>query len=592
MHNRGIIILTLGRDYAGWAVNYCASLRIFHPSEAIRCVADADAISVLQRYADRLQIELVPIRDEHRLNYSRRFSPGWAKLNVIHYVPESWQRVMFTDIDTICTASIEPIWAETGAIRSALTGRCNPDAGKWGCQWMPLDEVRKRFALNPDAPLLEVNSSLFLFDREAGVRLYEQARKHYDHNWTKALWGGTFPDELAINIALNQLGYDYADLPYMDFGSEKNRPLLAFYGGLNFQQRRHTDKYDRYSKVAFQKLFNKPTPYTFQHLIKKKHVSSGSKQPSTRNHAEIVIRNNVEALTPLFPTYLAEPIRAESLIKDTGFGRVPCHTNPAIIRHGEEWVFAYRTEQKPFWQNSRIVVTELGADLQPLREGDVLDLGHSEDPRMYHDANGVLMLSYTDGKAMFRARLVKKAGKWEAMDAERMQRGTAKLADSDGREKNWMPIEGLGLFVSSLNGAVRITNGNGAEFEVGQGVSWEYGAVRGSTPIVPIDGGYLGLFHSKRHVKMFDFSIYYVGAFTMDADFNVTGWTPEYIISPPFMPETIERPHWKICCAFPCGLVVEGDSVIIASGENDCRCVLYRVGLGELLKSVKRVALN
>ena len=590
-HNKGIILLCLGGKYVGWAVNFCASLRAFSNSEPIRIVCDSDAMAGLKTYADAVQCELVLIAEQHKMNRSGRFSPGWAKLNVIHYVPKSWQRVLFADIDTICTGSIAQIWAEKGVIRSALTGRYAPDAKRWNCQWMPLDEVRKRYKLRADAPILEVNSSLFLFDYDAGRELYEVARKHYDHNWRKNMWGGTFPDELAINVALNQIGADYADLAYMDFGAEKGRPLLSFYGGMNFQPRRHTDKYDLHAKASFQKIYGKPTPYTFKSMIKSKHVETGRKAQSVTNHEEVIIRNNAEAISPFIPTYQAEPIDASKLLQDTGFGHIPCHTNMGLIRHYGEVIAAYRTEQPPYWKNSRVCITELDAEtMQPVREGDMLYLGgQAEDPRLYRRGAGGLAVCYTDGKAVFRADLSKVSGKWEALNRVQLVRGGGlALPDSDGREKNWMPIDGTDIFVCNIGAeGLIVTNGEGSAIRLGDGITWDYGNARGSTPIVPLpDGGYIGLFHSKRENKMFGFSLYYVGAFVLDADLRLVSWSRKPLLAPPFEPKTTPRPNWKICCVFPCGLSIVGSSVIISAGENDFRSVVYRLELSELLKSV------
>jgi predicted GH43/DUF377 family glycosyl hydrolase len=86
---------------------------------------------------------------------------------------------------------------------------------------------------------------------------------------------------------------------------------------------------------------------------------------------------------------------------------------------------------------------------------------------------------------------------------------------------------------------------------------------------------------------MFGFALYYVGAFVLDKDLQLIGWSRKPLLAPPFEPKATPRPNWKIACVFPCGLSIVGSLVIISAGENDFRSVLYRGELAELLKSVK-----
>jgi predicted GH43/DUF377 family glycosyl hydrolase len=101
-------------------------------------------------------------------------------------------------------------------------------------------------------------------------------------------------------------------------------------------------------------------------------------------------------------------------------------------------------------------------------------------------------------------------------------------------------------------------------------INWPYGIIRGGTPALPVDGKYLGFFHSSQidpHTKKYT---YYMGAYTFldSPPFTIDRVSPRPFYHPDFF-STPPNPKTSSRVIFPGGFVVKKNKIFLCYGEND-----------------------
>lgn len=295
---RGVIIYAFKKPaYGKFAFNLAASIRYHSPDLPICLIHDEEALKHLQNWQrdyfhKKIKIDRVDLYD------GPRASPGKAKLSGYKYFP--FDQNMIIDADSICIKDIRPLFDQCNEkpVYSQAVGSWNQDADSWTCQWMPLKLVKGVFDLPKEYRIFEINSSFMLIRKSPEAqKFYAQAFENYmaGNNHPKVRsWGGTFPDELAFNVAFAQCGiephfHDQEPETLSNAGQKpvffstrftndwgfvaKNYHFIGFFGDMHFTSRSLQEHYDRLMK-SYGAAFEFSHYYKIHQLMKEKHVLS------------------------------------------------------------------------------------------------------------------------------------------------------------------------------------------------------------------------------------------------------------------------------------------------------------------------------
>lgn len=169
------------------------------------------------------------------------------------------------------------------------------------------------------------------------------------------------------------------------------------------------------------------------------------------------------------------------------------------------------------------------------------------------------------------------------------------------REKNWVPFDYQGELHLAYSLAPHLIfqpfDGTGCCLTVAStrpDLQWRWGALRGGTPAVEVDGKYLAFFHScisfpSAHSKGEVVPHYMIGAYTFEKDppFAITNISSRPIIAKGFYSGQNYAPYWKpVCVVFPCGILVEDEFVWISYGRQDHELWVAKINRQGLLNSL------
>jgi hypothetical protein len=282
--NTGILLLLVGsnRTYQHWAENLVTSIRHYSPDLPITIVTSGMYLQPM--YSKGVTYITCPA--EHYTD-NGKFAPGKAKLHLNLYTP--YERTIYLDVDGIACGPLEdvsPMFGEIGAVSNEFTP---VEADKWKCQWMSLADVRKTYTIPEGALLPEINSSLLVWTKsETTDKFFEQARANFIPAFKGRVWGNTFPDELAFNVAFAQLGLlpcEAAGTPepivfnigwkgWSTAGEAINAGVrvLGMYGETNSAFKRQYQAYDAVLSAAHKAVHGCWPPLKSHQLMKSKFI--------------------------------------------------------------------------------------------------------------------------------------------------------------------------------------------------------------------------------------------------------------------------------------------------------------------------------
>ena len=164
-------------------------------------------------------------------------------------------------------------------------------------------------------------------------------------------------------------------------------------------------------------------------------------------------------------------------------------------------------------------------------------------------------------------------------------------------QRNWVPLDGEGRSLCIYNhDPLTVLERNGVDMRMihhGPPIRWEYGAVRGGTPLLWHDDRWYSFFHSSRFEPDIEgvlVKVYYVGCYTLSADFSLLGMTPE-----PIMGGHVDRWNipWedgqRVAAVFPCGAVPRGDSWLLSYGWMDSEIRLTEIPMAAVEERLRPV---
>jgi predicted GH43/DUF377 family glycosyl hydrolase len=291
--------------------------------------------------------------------------------------------------------------------------------------------------------------------------------------------------------------------------------------------------------------------------------------------------------------------------------------NPSIIKVEDGYLMTFRFSPDPYYQPwvSYIGIVLLNESFEPISQPQLMNAriknnktpSQSEDARIF-GYRGRIFVTYNDNMDVA-------ASVWERRDiyiAEVLQNNhqyslstPLKLVYEEKYnsvlwQKNWIPFEwNKTLLISYFLNPHEVLYANLFNgtcyhcYETAPVLPWNFGAIRGSTPPLKIDGEYLAFFHSAVVLKS-EYSNnqelwhYFTGAYTFSPEppFNITQITPHPLFAEDFYNNST---HWCKRVVFPGGFVDAGSSFFMAYGKDDCEIWIAEIDKAALKSALKPV---
>ena len=265
-------------------------------------------------------------------------------------------------------------------------------------------------------------------------------------------------------------------------------------------------------------------------------------------------------------------------------------------------LFAYRSEQKPYFENPLVHICQLRNHGLPVGQHFTFKPNppksfcecmvwkrkkmmnrhtttwRAEDPRLHVHGDDLYMI-FTDGWKIGYCKIDVKVDGEKLEDLTFGQTiyppppSTGGFTGYDGREKNWSPVSFDGdlwvlysfqpmIFYRLRDGFVRHVPTNIMD-------DWKYGFVKGGTPLVQMDNGnYITLFHSTVVFEWKDMRHYFAGAMVFDKHLIPIAMSRYPLVAPAMSKEP--NNYLKECyVVFPAGLYRHDGKWYSTCGIND-----------------------
>lgn len=312
---KGILLLAIGKPaYIQFAVNMALSIREYGCELPIHLVyGKTDKGELLWNWLPDDEKALFTSHEEMKevhyqdiikkgIEAESKLSPGKAKLHINLYSP--FDKTIYIDVDGLCVRDLTSLFDLCdGYFHSQTVKVFTENDEVWACQWMNFENVKRYFPMPKTYNIYELNSSFQYFTKEAAA-FYEKARTNYNEPIPKEdfgkSWGGSFPDELALNVATAQMGIDptikgcqypvyfrnrTGDGMLKDKGMDdplemiqERHYILGLYGDYRFNHHSIVDDFSGYYNRILHPLWHKElkrnNPYKSASLMRSKHVLS------------------------------------------------------------------------------------------------------------------------------------------------------------------------------------------------------------------------------------------------------------------------------------------------------------------------------
>lgn len=204
---RGIVLLALGKPaYGIFAYHMAVSIRAYNNTIPIHLVYEPSAKPNLPAFTSSEQI------DPQDLYLDGKFTPALAKLNLYKYLP--FEENIYLDVDGVCIRDIQKAFEQGKDYAAESLGflSLDEDFGQ-RMLWADGKTISEHYGLDMSFKIPCINSSFqFIRKGDFAEKLYAQALENFKNpiplGKLKNAWGKSQPDELYMNIACGQLGYD------------------------------------------------------------------------------------------------------------------------------------------------------------------------------------------------------------------------------------------------------------------------------------------------------------------------------------------------------------------------------------------------
>lgn len=603
-----IVLFAFGkRGYAHQAYNLAFSLKYFSPGIPVTVFHDG----VIDKLPEEKKIYFDSIIKIENVDVT--------KFKTLFYELSPYEETLYLDVDAVALKPIEPLISELQSqdFYTHIQGEHKlSDGNKMPSMlWAYANDIISHFKLNPESKLVSTNTSIIWFKKTPEVKnLFEQWKLNLDNpiplGKLRHQWGAAQPDELYLNIALNQTGIEVNRQQHIFFGGHlvnktfgqltDDNYFLSVYGGRGFTKLRYTDWYDRKLQVMHNEKGLQHS-YTYFRFVNDKHANKTSAVRNINEQSSVHNSKKLQkALIPISETILIDSKKLIQSYPDSR-GKINVITNwlncSAIEFKGKKY-FAYRMESKPWCMRMKIGLCLLDDDLQPIQETNVLLNLHSEltikipgkgetkfekgfhveDPRLFI-FNNELYLSYTDGYQMAQAKI--NPDTLQAEDSFYLDK-----PNKERTEKNWTFFEHemklhclYDINKQHIFEVYRERRDRSYQTEFKH--EWKYGDIKGGTSPVRYGENFITFFHSTTQLRYNnrDSRQYFMGALIFEAKppFKPISISKEPFICGELVDMNIPRLNNNIFVVFPSGLIRKENSFSISFGYNDFQCRFVEV---------------
>lgn len=271
--------------------------------------------------------------------------------------------------------------------------------------------------------------------------------------------------------------------------------------------------------------------------------------------------------------------------------------NGSIVRHKGKLLLGYRYYNPQADGKTQVAIAELDDSYQPVANYHINLPPHGstrifEDCRLF-EHNGKLYMSFVEldifGYPNFRAiqRLVQLGKNYQQAVDFRLKVGR----NYKSVEKNWSYYSDNGRLRCVYDipqqhfFAVDEANCAACQESKGKPIMWNMGHLRGGTPLIPHEGGFIGFHHTGTDhewlIRRYGMGTYIV------RDGQVTD------ISPSFIYGTKEE-EWcgagNPRCVFPAGVIDDGDKFLVSCGVNDTFNAVIEIPKETAVKDLRPVS--
>ncbi len=291
----------------------------------------------------------------------------------------------------------------------------------------------------------------------------------------------------------------------------------------------------------------------------------------------------------------------------------PCAFNASIIDWNGFLLMSFRTYSENGSTNN-IGLVLLDQDCNPVGEPQLIAMPFTDDycftkrqdPRLIQ-SNGHLYLVYNNHLKTVTDREIRRMLVAELFfDGRQFYAEQSNIfLDFEGEspaktEKNWVPFDYdntllLSYGVNPHQVLQPILGTNTCQtIATSRFLSdWQWGALRGGTQALKIGDEYLAFFHSSRNLPSLHSNgkvmlHYFMGAYTFSAEppFTITKVSPDPIIGDHFYDGPMYKTWKPLRAVFPCGMVVQGDTIWVSYGKQDHEVWVAKIDKQQLLNSL------
>jgi predicted GH43/DUF377 family glycosyl hydrolase len=286
----------------------------------------------------------------------------------------------------------------------------------------------------------------------------------------------------------------------------------------------------------------------------------------------------------------------------------PFAFNPSIIQWKGRLLLSFRIIPDPkhsfhshiglAWLNEQLKV-EGTPQILSLRDSSSPVPCRAEDGRLIA-INDQLYLVYSDncekkisrgGFRVYIAFLKEKEGQFFVSHRECLNHFEGESYSR--REKNWVPFSYrdqllLSYSIDPHRILLPLLDGSGyceTLYLTSTTLPWKWGELRGGTPALLSEEGYLAFFHSVKQMRSQqsegkEMPHYFIGAYTFSSfpPFSLQKISPSPLVARDFYSEPHYKPYWKpLRVVFPCGFCFYGEEILLAYGREDHEVWIARI---------------
>lgn len=217
--SKGIVLLALGKPaYGQFAYNMALSIRAHNETMPIHLIYEP-SVKLNKELSVFTHLTVIDKGDAY---VNGKLTPALAKLSLYKYL--IFDENVYLDVDGVCISDVAKAFEQTKDYAAESLGYeplSNKEYG-WRMHWATGQTIADHYGLPMETKIPFINSSFqYIKKGEFCEKLFSQALQNLANciplNKLKNHWGHSQPDELYMNVACGQLGYDPTVPPQVYF---------------------------------------------------------------------------------------------------------------------------------------------------------------------------------------------------------------------------------------------------------------------------------------------------------------------------------------------------------------------------------------